>query len=173
MHDQEDFMARPIFPAQSDQTLRLDRRQLLGSVAVITATGMTAGVERLECAKPPALVNVAESSPAEIRTCNVCATMRRRLEEIAQRNRIREEAGLPLLCVTKELRRMKAQADAELFRRFEAVHRTAVWGEVLKPMRDATGDPNSRPTSFMEGLGLQAKVSKILHERFDLARNAK
>jgi hypothetical protein len=170
MPTQEDFVARPIFPAQSDQTLRLDRRQLLGSVAAITATSIVPGVECVECAKPTALVNVTESSPAEISTWDVCATTKRRLEEIAQRNRIRAEAGLPLLCVTKELRRMKMEADAEVFRLFEAVHREVVWGEVLKPMRDAKKDPNWRPTSFMEGLGLQAKVSKILHERFQASR---
>jgi hypothetical protein len=156
--------------AQSARTLSVDRRQLLCSVAVITVTGVAPGLEHLECAKPAELVTVVKPLPAEAMIWNVCATTRRRLEEIGQRNRIREEAGLPLLCVTKELRRMKAQVDAEVFRRFEAVHRTAVWGEVLKPMRDATGDPNWRPTSFMEGLTFQAQVSQILHERFAVNR---
>jgi hypothetical protein len=36
------------------------------------------------------------------------------LPEIAKRNRIREEAGLPLLSIPKELRRMKkAEEEAE------------------------------------------------------------
>ena len=97
---------------------------------------------------------------------NVCAATARRIEEIVARNRIRAEACLPLLSIPKELRRMKEADDATEFERFAAHHRQAVWDEVLRPVREAKDEPTWRPTRFMEGLAYQARVSKILHERF-------
>ena len=82
------------------------------------------------------------------------------------RNRIRQEAQLPLLCIPRELRRMKTASDLAEFVRFAAVHRQAVWDEILAPVREAKGDPYWRPTGMMEGLGYQAQVSKVLRERF-------
>ena len=98
---------------------------------------------------------------------NVCAVTARRLEEIATRNRSRQEAGLPLLSITKELRRMKEAADTAEFEAFAETHGSAVWEEALAPMREAIGDPTWRPRSWMEGMGLQAEVSRTLRERFD------
>jgi hypothetical protein len=57
----------------------------------------------------------------------------------------------------------------EEFERFEAVHGKAVWQEVLKPRREAEGNPNWRP-SWMEGVHYQNEVSKILWEQFYAAR---
>jgi hypothetical protein len=99
------------------------------------------------------------------RALNVCAVTARRLEEIAERNRIREEAGLPLLSIPTELRRMKEVADATDFQALSAVHRQAVWDEVLAPERKRRGQPDWRPWSFLEGLGYQAQVSRILRAR--------
>jgi hypothetical protein len=89
----------------------------------------------------------------------------RRLEEIALRNTFRKEAGLPLLSVVKELRRMKAVEEEERFNQFAALHLKAVWDEVLKPLRDAKGDPNWIPTSIT-GMGLQTNVFAILRRRY-------
>ena len=56
--------------------------------------------------------------------------------------------------------------DAMAFEAFADRHGESVWEEVLAPVREAKGDPNWRPTGFMEGLAFQAQVSKILRERF-------
>jgi hypothetical protein len=42
---------------------------------------------------------------------------------------------------------------------------------VLRPVREAKDDPTWRPTGFMEGLAYQARVSKILRERFIAQRH--
>jgi hypothetical protein len=162
-------MARPIIPAQSEQRLSIDRRLLLTSAAALTTSGFVPRIGLAKAAKPAEVANMVETPSLEIRTLNVCATTAWRLEKIAQRNRIREEVGLPLLSVAKELRRMKTEADLNRFRRFAAVHHKAVWDEVLKRVQDDKGNQNWHPRSFMEAVDLQARVSKILHERFALA----
>jgi hypothetical protein len=69
----------------------------------------------------------------------VCATTARRVIEC--RNRLRRDAGLPLLEVAKEWRRMKEQDDSQKFSdafgRFAAKYSKSVWDEVLKPRREA------------------------------------
>ena len=109
-------------------------------------------------------VGVARAT--EIPTWNVCAATASRIEEIAKRNRIRQEAGLPLLSIARELRRMKTAEDQAEFEAFAAVHGEVVLNEVLSPERKRRGQPDWRPSSFMEGLSFQSQVSKILHERF-------
>ena len=52
--------------------------------------------------------------------------------------------------------------------RFEAAFGEAVWEKVLKQRREAEGNPNWRP-SWMEGVGYQSEVYKILRERFAAA----
>jgi hypothetical protein len=128
---------------------------------VIAATGIVPSYEQVEATSPSGVV-----SSAEIPTWNVCAATARRIAEIAKRNRIREEAGLPLLSIAKELRRMKTAEDQAKFEAFAAVHGRAVWDELLAPERKRRRQPDWRPTSFMEGLALQSQVSKILRERF-------
>ena len=142
---------------QFEAALSLDRRQLLSSAAVTAAIGIVPSREQVEAAKVV--------SAAEIPAWNVCAATARRIAEIAKRNRIREEAGLPQLSITSELRRMKKTEDQEEFETFAAVHRRAVWDAVLAPERKRRGQPDWRPSSFMEGLAFQSQVSKILHEQ--------
>ena len=114
----------------------------------------------------------AVAAPQEIEAANLVgwshfsAATLRRLEEIALRNRLRKEAGLPLLSVVKELRRMKTVEDGERFNQFVALHKKAVWDEVLKSVRDGMGDPNWRPNSIT-GMGIQAKVFAILGRRYN------
>jgi hypothetical protein len=74
-----------------------------------------------------------------------------------------------LLSIAKELRRMKKQEELEEFERFEAVYGKAVWEEVLKPRREAEGNPNWRP-SWMEGVRYQTQANKILRQKFYAAR---
>ncbi|MFZ1090668.1 MAG: hypothetical protein WAN75_15770 [Xanthobacteraceae bacterium] len=67
--------------------------------------------------------------------------------------------------------RMKMVEDAAAFEEFADRHRQAVWNEVLGPVREGRWEPTWRPTGFMEGLGFQAQISKILRERFDLSQH--
>jgi hypothetical protein len=62
---------------------------------------------------------------------------------------------------------MKQITDAMAFEKFAAIHRQAIWEEALASVREARGEPCWRPTRLMEGLALQAQVSKILRERFE------
>jgi len=76
------------------------------------------------------------------------------LLEIGRRNEIRREAGLPLLSVTRESRRVKKREDAHEFEQFAAAHEKAVWEQLLKASREAKGDPKWRPNS-LQGMAYQ------------------
>jgi hypothetical protein len=162
-------MARP---KQSESGLGLDRRQLLASVAVATTAGLAPIAEYAGPAYPAETASEATIPASDVPALNVCAGTARKIEEIAARNIIRAEAALPLLSIPRELRRMKMVADAMAFEEFAAVHRQAIWEEVLAPVREARGEPNWRPTRLMEGLAFQAQISKILRERFKVAQTS-
>ena len=147
----------------SEDLAVIDRRQLLRGAAAATAISALPGSE-------PAV-----AAPLEIEAANLASRFstntRSRLEEIAFRNELRKEAGLPLLSVAKELRRMKTVADEERFGQFAALHREAVWNGVLKLVRNEIGDPNWRPTGWIVGMGFQARVDGILRHRCQQCRN--
>ena len=156
-------MARTI---QSELTVSLDRRQLLTSAAGVVAAGILPGSDQVQAVNQTEAVCSASTPEWESPLLNVCAATARRLEEIAERNRIRQDARLPLLSIAEELRRMKEADDAAEFQAFAAIHREAAWDEVLASVRQARGEPDWRPRGWMEGLGYQAQVSRILQERF-------
>ena len=142
----------------------IDRRQLLLGAAAATA------ISGLPASEP------AVAAPQEIEAANLASWSHftatcSRLEEIAFRNRVRKEAGLPFVSVAKELRRMKMVADEERFRQFAALHREAVWNDVLKIVRHEIGSPNWRPTGWIVGMGFQARVDGILSDRYQRSRN--
>jgi hypothetical protein len=140
--------------------LSIDRRRLLTSAAAVTAAAIAPDAN--SAARPFVQLSqvTSEAGPA-----NVSAATARRLLEIARRNELRREANLPLLSIAKELRRMKDQETREEFERFEAAYGRAVWDEVLRPRREAEGNPRWRPT-WMEGMRYQTQVNKILWEQF-------
>jgi hypothetical protein len=149
----EGVVAKAIFP--------LDRRQLLASIAAAaSAPGIAPHLQRVN-ADAVKTVSAAPDVPA----LNVSAGMARRLQEIARRNAIRREVGLPLLSPIKELRRMKQVELLEEFARFEAAHHRTVLQGVLKRRRDEEGDPNWRP-GWMEGVAIQSRIRGTLLERF-------
>jgi hypothetical protein len=82
----------------------------------------------------------------------------------------REECGLPLLPIAKELRQMKEEDDrqkfSEAFALFAAKHRQVVWAEALKLRREALGD-DWKPKYWSEGVGYQSEVFRRLRERFE------
>ena len=153
--------------SQSEQGIGLSRRKLLASAAVVTAARITPAPTSARPAPPLEATDVAQIPTADIPALNVCAGTARRISEIVARNRIRQEAQLPLLSIPQELRRMKAVEDAAEFEEFAALHRQEAWDEILAPVREARGNPHWRPTGWMEGMGYQAQVSKILRVRFE------
>ncbi len=64
---------------------------------------------------------------------------------------------------------MKHEEDLEEFGRFQAVYSKAAWDQVLKPRRQAGGNPNWQP-SWMEGVYYERQVFKILQQQFDVSR---
>jgi hypothetical protein len=110
-------------PKQSEPSLGLDRRQLLAATAVVTAAGIMPNAEAVGTTNSAQAVNGAKISLSENSALNVCVSMARRIEEIAVRNRIREEARLPLLSIPKELRKINSAEIAAEFEEFAAVHR--------------------------------------------------
>jgi hypothetical protein len=92
---------------QSEPGLSLDRRQLLASAATLSI-GTIPGIEAAaEVTNSGQAVPVAEIARSETAAWNVCAGTARKIKEIAARNIIRAEAGLPLLSVPQELRKIK------------------------------------------------------------------
>ena len=152
-------MAKPT----AESGLSLDRRQLLASVAA----GLAPIAESAGPAYPAEATNEATIPASDVPALNVCAGTAKKIGEVARRNIIRAEAGLPLLSIPKELRRMKMVEDAAAFEEFADLRRQAVWNEVLAPVRQARGEPNWRPTRLMEELAFQAQVSRTLRERFE------
>jgi hypothetical protein len=128
--EKESEMAKP---TQSESGLSLDRRQLLASAAVITTAGLAPIAESAGAANPAQAASAAKTWVSANEALNVCASTARKIEEVAERNRIREQAGLPLLSIPRELRRMKNVDDAAEFEEFANLHRQAVWEEVLAP----------------------------------------
>ena len=147
---------------QIPRPLAMNRRQLLTTVAVVQMSGILPAQISADAVPVPS-IPTSEPSPF------ICAATARRIEEITARNRIREEACLPLLSIPKELRRMKEADDAAAFEEFAARHRQAVCDEVLATTREARGESNWHPSGWMEGMALQAQVNKILRQRFDVS----
>jgi hypothetical protein len=153
-------------PIQSKSTFTMGRRQLLVTAAVISTSGILPKTEHAEAVETAAATLVPTEPGLEVAPLNVCAVTAQRIAVIAARNRIRQEACLPLLSIPQELRRMKEAANKAQFEVFAHIHRDAVWAEVLATKRKAIGEPIWRPSSWMDGLGLQARVNKVLHRRF-------
>jgi len=146
--------------------LTIDRRQLLTTIAAITVAGVLP-TELTEAVTPAEVAIIPEPIPMmHPPALNLCAATARRIEAIDARNRIRQEAQLPMLCIPRELRRMKTVDDLAEFERFAAYHREAVWEEILTRVQEVKRDPHWRPRGFMEGLGYQAQVNRVLRERF-------
>ena len=150
---------------QIPRPLAMNRRQLLTTVAVVQMSGILPAQISADAVPVPS-IPTSEPSPF------ICAATARRIEEITARNRIREEACLPLLSIPKELRRMKEAADAAAFEAFADANRGTVWDEMLATKRKARGEPNWHPSGWMEGLALQGEISSALRQRFERSRNA-
>jgi hypothetical protein len=148
----------------------LSRHQLLSSAATITVAGIAPNIAyeahgRSEIARQAqALALPSKEGQAQ----NFNAVTLLRLREIAERNRVRQEAGLPLVSVPRELRRMKEAADIEKFRTFAEAHRKRVRQKMLDRVRRRCGDPHWAPTGVLSGGGLwfAARVDEQLKKLY-------
>src|SRR5262245_16113016 len=131
----------------------VNRRRLLTSATAITVAGIAPDIAPPENRpQPPTQPPVPPSTDAQVRNFDPITILR--LREIAERNRIRHEAGLPLLSVAKELRRMKQTADAHDFKTFADALRNRLHEKMLARVRRRHGDPNWAPTGMLSGGGL-------------------
>ena len=150
-------MAGPDFPL-------IDRRRLLAVSAAMATASIAPRVT------PGAAKAIQQARLFEKPALNLSANMIRRLAQIEKRNALRQGAGLPLLKVVRELRRMKACEYAQDFEQFAATHEKEIWGQVLKNRREKEGNPNWRPRTLFEGVRYQREVRNVLREKFLAAR---
>jgi hypothetical protein len=134
----------------------LSRPQLLSTAATVSVAGVAPTV-RFEAHAKSQIAQQAQtlappSKEAQIQTFS--AVTLHRIRTIAERNRVRQEAGLPLLSIPRELRRTKHAADAEKFRNFVEAHWGRVYEKMLARVRRQCGDPQWAPTGVLSGGGL-------------------
>ena len=142
----------------------INRRRLLTSAATITVTGILPNIAHTEALADVQIVHQKKplAPSTDVQACNFDSVTVLRLRDILERNAIRQEAGLPLLSVPKELRRMKKAADAEKFSKFADAHRIRVYDKMLAQVRRECGDPNWAPTSMLSAMCFGAQVNKEL-----------
>jgi hypothetical protein len=134
----------------------IDRRQLLISAPTVALAGISPNITHGEALAKSEIAQPTEApSSIEAQSSNFGNVTVLRLREIAERNRIRLEAGLPLLSVPKELRRMKEAADSEKFRSFGHAYRERVHDKMLRQERMGRRDPNWTPSGVLSGGGLR------------------
>jgi hypothetical protein len=159
--------------ANTNFSLKIDRRRLLTSAVAVTMVNIAPIAAYAEAHSPDAVRTLPQKS--EISASDVCAGTARRLLEIARRNQIREEAGLPLLSVVRELRQMKQREDAHVrrqeFESFQVRHRQAAWDQALSARRATENDPHWQPRTFADGVRYQRESRKILWQQFYLAKS--
>ena len=147
------------------QDFSLDRRRLLVSAAALPVASVVPGVKPANAVAP----DVFQSSPLtlEAEPANFCAGTARRLAEIARRNRLRYDFGLPLLSVATELRRMKTAAETERVERFRNTLREPVFQKMLTRARRQRGDAAWEPKGFCERWQFSNEVEMRLKRLYD------
>ena len=146
----------------------INRRRLWTSAATITVTGILPNIAHTEALADVQIVHQKKplAPSADVQARNFGSVTVLRLRNILERNAIRQEAGLPLLSVPKELRRMKKAADAEKFRKFADAHQEGVYHKMLAKVQRQCGDPNWAPTSMLSAMWFGAQVNRELSTLF-------
>ena len=124
----------------------LSRRRFLSSAAAIAVAGAASDIVYEAHGRIAQQAQPLAFPSEEAQAQNFGAVTLLRLREIAERNRVRQEACLPLLSVPKEVRRMKVAHDAEKFRTFAEAHRKDIYQKMLARMRRRCGDLHWAPT---------------------------
>lgn len=148
----------------------INRRQLLTSTATVAVAGIAPNVAQSKALAKSEITQQPTEAPPFTEASNFDNITILRIRQIAERNRIRQEAGLPLLPVPKELRRMKETADTEQFRKFADAHRKMVYDSMLAPVRKQCGDPDWAPTGVLSGgaLWFSAQVDQQMRKLYRL-----
>jgi hypothetical protein len=152
--------------AKEDFPLSMNRRRLLVAAAALPAASIVSIGKPAGATGAGGIRSFATAPEAE--AANVCAVTATRLAEIVERNRLRNEFGLPLLSVAAELRRMKTAADAEKVERFCNALREPVFQKMLARVRRQRGDAAWTPKDFCERWQFSREVEiqlKRLYER--------
>jgi hypothetical protein len=155
-------------PNPSERLLKIDRRDLLSTAVGITAAGIVPNVK--SCEVGPVVSAQTLSAPPEP-ILKVSATTARRLAEIESRNELRRQAGLPLVSVVQEWRRLKTIESAQDFANFVERFRSRMQEKVLARIRRRQGDAQWKPQGAFQGMAFQNDVSarmKRLYERIGL-----
>ncbi len=158
-------MATRSFPKSSEYLRSLDRRRFLTSAALATTASITAVVN-------PAQTTLAETAqpllpPPEVPRVNLSATTASRLAAITERNNLRNEVGLPLLSIPRELRRIKTAEAYARFAKFSEALRKRVQGKMLARVRRRIGDPNWKPAGMMAGMAFEYEVSREVRKLWE------
>ena len=152
--------------AKADFPLHIDRRRLLAAAVAIPAASIVPIGNHADTATTGGIQSSTMAPEAE--AANVCSVTATRLAEIARRNRLRNEFGLPLLSVATELRRMKTAADTEKIERFRNALREPVFQKMLTRARRQRRDAAWIPKDFCERWHFSREVEmrlKRLYER--------
>jgi hypothetical protein len=151
-----------IMAERTEHTFNINRRRLLASAAAATTAAIVppAG-ETARAASTQPGPRTAEAPVQEFSSANA-----RRLSEISERNRLRQEFGLPRLSVVKELRRMKAADDAVDYQRFSDDFRNRDKQKTLARIRRRQNDPHWEPTNKWAGISFETEVSERLTRLF-------
>ena len=161
-------------PKLSEFPHEIDRRNLLTAVAAVTTsrvigpidTKVGAGQALLPESSAALPISITAVLPISITKADIVTATR--LAEIARRNRLRYEFGLPLLSVATELRRMKTAGDTEKVERFRNALREPVFQKMLARARRQRGDMAWIPNGFCERWQFSREVEmrlKRLYER--------
>jgi hypothetical protein len=145
----------------AEHLFTIDRRRLLASATATTAAvAFPLGEPGEAAAIQPA--PLAPEVPAQM----FGAANAKRLLEIARRNNLRNEAGLPLLSVSKEIRLMRSVETAERFAKFSEAFRHRIRDKALARTRRWQNDPNWKPKDKWESITFEREVNQRLTRLF-------
>jgi hypothetical protein len=135
----------------------LDRRRLLQSAAVLTTAAVNP-ITNVPRPVPP----TTDVAPPPAPKLAVAPW----LEQIARRNDLRKQAGLPLLSVATELRRIKSIQADQRFAACCAAFRPRVRAKLLSRRRRHCGDPTWRPLGWFAGIEFESTVNRQLQKLY-------
>jgi hypothetical protein len=150
--------------AKTDFALSINRRRLLASAVALPAVSIAPIWNHADSAAAGGTPSFAIAPEAE--AANVCSVTVTRLAEIARRNRLRNDFGLPPLSVATELRRMKAAADIEKVEKFRVALRESVFQKMLTRARRQRGDATWTPKDFCERWQFSREVEMRLRRLY-------
>ncbi len=137
---------------------KLHRRDFLATATALATSGAARGIKSAPESATTPVSSAALSIPASYPNASA------HLAEITKRNLLRQESGLPLLSIPKELRRIKTAEASATFAKFCDSFREPVKGKVLARIRRQLGQPDWKPQGMLSGGGMafESEVSRNL-----------